>query len=62
MSGIGSKKKETNKTFMIITYISSDEEKKLVFEVVGSSIGWNKLLKELPRKYNEISTDGPIEL
>lgn len=62
MSGIGSKKKETNKTFMIITYISSDEEKKLVFEVVGSSIGWGKLLKELPRKYNEISTDGPIEL
>lgn len=47
---------------MIITYISSDEEKKLVFEVVGSSIGWGKLLKELPRKYNEISTDGPIEL
>lgn len=62
MSGIGSKKKTTNKTFMIISYMSGDEEKKLVFEIVGASIGWDKMVKELPKKYDENNSNGPVEL
>lgn len=47
MSGIGAKHKREIKNFLLISYAGEDEEKTIVFEVIGASIGWAKFLKEL---------------
>lgn len=57
MSGIGSKEKKNVKYYMIINYIS-DEEKAISFEIVGASVGWDKLVKaikeRLPKESKEL--------
>ncbi len=65
MSGIGTKtKKGPQKNFVIITYTSDDQEKQLVFEIVGASIGWEKFLNELPKDSNSVFEigNGPVQL
>jgi len=47
MSGIGSKKESITKYYIIINYKSNDKDKALSFEVVGASLGWDKVLKEI---------------
>ena len=46
MSGIGTKKKTQTHTYLIINYFS-EEEKVLSFEIVGASLGWDKLYQKL---------------
>lgn len=47
MSGIGNKNKSKYMNFIVINYTSNGEEKALSFEIVGSSLGWDKVLKEI---------------
>jgi len=60
MSGVGNKQKSVTRSFVIISYQSSGEDKKLAFEIVGASIGWNKFIEDLnPKKSNAYE---PIDL
>ena len=47
MSGIGNKSKKETRHYLIINYISPEGEKAISFEIVGASIGWDKLVKKL---------------
>lgn len=48
MSGVGNKKEKIHKDFIFITYTNSNgEEKTIIFEIVGASIGWTKFLNAL---------------
>jgi len=61
MSGIGNKNKSATEYYIIINYKSNDEEKALSFKVIGASMGWDKVFKEIKSHLkNEIQTD--IEL
>lgn len=57
MSGVGSKKKKEIKSFLFITYLSSDiSEKTIVLEIVGASLGWNKFVADLKK-----ATQGEVQ-
>jgi len=45
MSGIGNKEKSSEVYYIVINYKSNDEDKAISFEVVGASLGWDKVLK-----------------
>lgn len=60
MSGIGAKRTKEEKSFILITYLSSDKsEKTIVLEIVGASVGWNKFVSEL-KEINQ--TEDPEEI
>ena len=68
MSGLnGRKSKKVQKHFVMITYeTTAQEEKQIVLEIVGASIGWQKFVNELPKDSNSpfapVPTENHIEL
>ena len=66
MSGVGKKEKKALHHFVIVTYISNGDEKQLIFEIVGASIGWKEFVAELPKDENSPfaakNTSGTVEL
>lgn len=70
MSGTGSKKKTTVKTYLVINYTSSSDEIKVItFEVVGATFGLKEFINEAKEKSGIISEEiklidksTPIEL
>lgn len=53
MSGIGNKKTATNRMYIVVNYRSNEEDKALSFEVVGASMGWDKVLKGIRNHIND---------
>lgn len=47
MSGIGNKDKSATEYYIIINYKSNGDDKALSFKVIGASMGWDKVFKEI---------------
>lgn len=63
MSGIGDKKKEKTRYYLIINYKSKDDEiKVLSFEVTNSLGAWDKFIEHVRNKINVNNGDDPIYL
>ena len=63
MSGIGDKKKEKTRYYLIINYKSKDDEiKVLSFEVTNSLGQWDKFIEHVRKKINANNGDEPIYL
>lgn len=63
MSGIGDKKKEKTRYYLIINYKSKDDEiKVLSFEVTNSLGAWDKFIEHVRKKINANNGDEPIYL
>ncbi|MFQ9545604.1 MAG: hypothetical protein ACLR02_11350 [Clostridium sp.] len=63
MSGIGDKKKEKTRYYLIINYKSKDDEiKVLSFEVTNSLGAWDKFIEHVRKKINVNNGDDPIYL
>ena len=63
MSGIGDKKKEKTRYYLIINYKSKDDEiKVLSFEVTNSLGQWDKFIEHVRKKINVNNGDDPIYL
>ena len=68
MSGIGKKKTVSSRHhYVIVSYISNDEPKRLVFEIVGASTGWKSFVADLPKDSNSPfapspNSNRPVEL
>lgn len=51
MSGIGNKKINNTRYFLVINYKSKDDELKVIsFEIVGASLHWSSFVEELRKK------------
>lgn len=65
MSAANSKKSVATKHhFIIITFVSDNKSKQIVFDIVGASIGWKKFVAALPKDPNSpfALRTGPVEL